>query len=382
MITIENGTILYGSDLVEENANILIQDNEIIEISPNIRKGKIIDAHKCVVAPALINSHVHLGDSVAKDIGDGKSIENLVKPPNGIKHRLLKETQPSKLADSMKKSMQEMLDTGTATFIDFREGGIDGIKLLNEASKNVPIRKIVLGRDEAFLTPEKLNIKKMTENILKYGDGIALSGFGEINDSTAHIITEACKAKNKLSAIHVAEYEEVQKDSLESTGKSEVQRALEAGFDLLIHLTSPARYDLSLVAKKRVSVAVCPRSNGMLSVGIPPLKEMFDAGINMLLGTDNVMFNSPNLLREMEYALKATRGYYKEYFPPKEILKMATVNAGRALNLNLGVLEEGYIADIMIAEQISEDPILSLINRTESKNIISLITDGKIVYIR
>ena len=106
---------------------------------------------------------------------------------------------------------------------------------------------------------------------------------------------------------------------------------------------------------------------------------MFDLNVNLLLGTDNVMFNSPNLLREMEYTLKVTRGYYREYFPPKEILKMTTVNAGKALKLNIGSLEEGRLADVIIAQQISHDPILSIINRTESKNIKGLITEGELV---
>jgi cytosine/adenosine deaminase-related metal-dependent hydrolase len=61
---------------------------------------------------------------------------------------------------------------------------------------------------------------------------------------------------------------------------------------------------------------------------------------------------------------------------------MATVNVGKATGMNLGSLEEGNLADLMIVEQISRDPILSLINRTQSKNIIGLITDGKILYQR
>ena len=106
---------------------------------------------------------------------------------------------------------------------------------------------------------------------------------------------------------------------------------------------------------------------------------MFDLGVNLLLGTDNVMLNSPNLLREMEYTLKVIRGYYREYFPPKEILKMVTVNASKALNLNVGSLEEDKLADVIIVQQISHDPILSIINRSESKNIKGLITEGELV---
>lgn len=380
MLTIENGNVLYGENFEVVKANVLIQDQKIVEISPNVRKGRIIDARGCIIAPALINSHVHLGDSVAMDLGDGKPIEELVKPPDGLKHRILADTPKSVMLDSMKKSMWEMLQTGTTTFVDFREGGFEGINLLNEASEDIPIRKIVLGRHESFLEsqPDPSKIRKVTEKLLEFCDGIALSGLGEINDFTAAIIAETAEKTGKLSAIHAAEYEQVQRNSLNATGKSEVQRALEIGFDLLIHLTAPLENDLDLVAKSGTPVVSCPRSNGALALGIPPIKEMFDEGINLLLGTDNLMFNSPNLLREMEYTLKVTRGYYRNHFPPREILKMATVNAARALKLNLGWLEEDKIADVMIIEQISQDPILSIINRTETKNIKNLICDGEI----
>lgn len=382
MLTIENATVLYGEDLEKIRANVLIQDHKIVEISPKVREGKIIDARGYVVAPGLINSHVHLGDSVAMDIGDGKPIDEIIKPPNGIKHRILADTPPSVMLDSMKDSMWEMLQTGTTTFIDFREGGFEGINLLKEASKDIPIRSIVLGRHESFINPEvnPIEIQRITEKLLDSCDGIAVSGFGEINDSTAAAITDVTRRRGKFSAIHAAEYEQLQNASLDSTGKSEVQRGVEAGFNMLVHLTAPVKDDLELVAKSEIPVVSCPRSNGALSVGIPPIMEMFEAGINILLGTDNVMFNSPNMLREMEYALKVTRGYYRDIFPPKEIFKMATVNAGQAFDINVGSVEEDKIADLMIVEQKSKDPVLSIINRTESGNIKGLIIGGEFVY--
>jgi cytosine/adenosine deaminase-related metal-dependent hydrolase len=382
MITIENATVLYGEDLEETKANVLIDGNEIVEVSPRVKKGKVINAKGCVVAPSFINSHVHLGDSVAMDLGDGKPIDELIKPPHGLKHLLLKETSPSILIDSLQKSMWDMIHSGTTTFLDFREGGFEGINLLNEAAKDIPIRKIVLGRHESFLNPyeDSSKLKKTVEELLSISDGIAPSGLGEITDEHGALIVKTCQNQGKLSAIHVAEYQKVQNDSLNKTGKSEVRRAIEAGFNILIHLTAPVGDDLELVVNNNIPVVTCPRSNGMLAVGIPPIKKMFKAGINLLLGTDNLMFNSPNMLREMEYSLKVTRGLNKEYFPPIEILKMATINAANALKLDLGAVCEGKLADIVIIEQKSANPYLSIINRAESEDIKSLLVDGKIIF--
>lgn len=381
MITIENANILYGDELEPIKANILIEDSQIVEISSYISKGKVIDARRCIVAPGFINSHVHLGDSLAMDCGDGKPIEEIVKPPDGIKHKILSSSSPSTVKEFMQRSMRDMLRTGTTTFVDFREGGRKGVEIINEAAKNVPIRKVVLGRDDSFLNPhaDPSDIIRKVEELAEICDGVAPSGLGEITDSTAAAITRTTLKLNKLSAIHVAEYQKVQDNSLKITGKTEVRRAIEAGFRLLIHLTSPLKDDLELVALNHIPVVCCPRSNGSLSVGIPPIKDMFETGIRLLLGTDNLMFNSPNMFKEMEYALKTIRGHYKDYFSPREIIKMATVNAGLALKLNTGSIYEGKLADLVIMDQISKNPYLSIINRTEPYNIKNLIFEGEII---
>jgi Cytosine deaminase and related metal-dependent hydrolases len=385
MITIENAKILYGEDMEAVKANLVIEDDKITEITTDKAKnGKRIDARGCIVAPAFINSHVHIGDSIARDVGDGKTIAEIVKPPNGLKHRILEESNPDEIINSMRRSMEDMLASGTTTFVDFREGGLEGIELLEEASKDIPIRKIVLGRDNSFFDPDvgMEEIKSTTKNLLKSCDGIGLSGFGEIRDEVVALISKICEKHGKISAIHTAEYEKLQRDSMETTGKSEVQRAVEADLDALIHVTAPVGDDLKLIGDSSSSVVSCPRSNGTLSVGIPPLNNMLKHKINVLLGTDNIMFNSPNMLREMEYALKVTRGYCREYFSPREIFKMATINAANAFNLNTGCIKEGRTADIIIVKEFSSNSILSIINRTEPNHITGLITEGNIVYIK
>lgn len=385
MLVIENGLVLTGSNLNPQKLNMVIEEGIIQEItSKKVSSDNKIDARDCIVSPSFINGHTHIGDSVAMDVGDGKSIDEIVKPPNGLKHKILDETSPKELIDSMKNAMWEMIDTGTTTFVDYREGGLDGIKLLEKASKGIPITKIVLGRDPVIFDPEadENEIRTKVKNLLKNCDGIAPSGFGEITDETASIIAHECEKQGKIASIHVAEHKKVQNDSINQTGSTEVERAIENKFKLLVHLTYPQKRDYGVISAADASVVCCPRSNGALAVGIPPIAKIFNNKINMLLGTDNLMFNSPNMFREMDYALKIARGYSKEYFPPLEILKMATTNASRILDINSGIIQEGKSADIMVVKQLSKNPGLSLINRTESKNIICLIRKGKIVYMR
>ena len=125
MLVIENGLVLTGRNLNPEKFNLVIDDGIIQEItSKKVSSDNRIDANGCIVLPSFINGHTHIGDAVAMDVGDGKSIDEIVKPPHGLKHRILDETSPEDLIQSMKNAMWEMLDTGTTTFVDYREGGL------------------------------------------------------------------------------------------------------------------------------------------------------------------------------------------------------------------------------------------------------------------
>ena len=46
--------------------------------------------------------------------------------------------------------MVDMIKSGTTHFIDYREGGVKGVKLLKEAANDLAIKPIILGRDGSF----------------------------------------------------------------------------------------------------------------------------------------------------------------------------------------------------------------------------------------
>ena len=87
MFTIANGVILKGEGLIPSRENIVVDDGMIIEISKESSEGKIIDVDGAIVCPSFINGHIHIGDSIIKDEGYGLSLSEMVKPPEGVKHR-------------------------------------------------------------------------------------------------------------------------------------------------------------------------------------------------------------------------------------------------------------------------------------------------------
>ena len=107
---------------------------------------------------------------------------------------------------------------------------------------------------------------------------------------------------------------------------------------------------------------------------------------NLAIGTDNVMINSPDLFREMDFLWKVTMGIHKKRIDPKQILKMVTVNAGKLLNKKIGCIKEGYLADgVFIKKQdLDLDPIhnpyASIVHRANENSIKAVMIGGKIIH--
>ena len=378
MFTIANGIILKGQDLLPVRENIVVDDGKIIEISKEAKEGKIIDVDGAVVCPSFINGHIHIGDSIIKDEGYGLSLSEMVKPPDGVKHVALSNAEDGELIGAMRQSMIDMIDSGITHFIDYREGGIEGVKLLRKASADLPIKPIILGRDDSFYgdDPDLSKVKVAIRKLLKIADGIAPSGFGEITPEVADLIVEECNRQGKISSIHVAESESNQIESLNDFGVSEIAKGVESDFSQLVHLTNPKGDDLESVASSNQNVVVCPRANATLNVGVAPVGRMLDLGIRPLLGTDNVMLNSPNMLRELEFSLKIMSVYYKSYINPQELLKMATTNVcGFKINdvVQKSLISEGDFAQFIIFKSFSKNPDLNICNRQETKTILYTI---------
>ena len=374
MFTFTNGIILRGLNLEPVKANVTVDDGIIIDISKDTKEGKVIDVDGSIIAPSFLNGHTHIGDSIIKDEGYGLSLGEMVKPPNGVKHRALASAEDGDIIESMKSSMLDMAESGITHFIDYREGGIRGVKLLRQASKDIPIKPIILGRDDSFYgdDPDLAKVKSQIRKLLKIADGIAPSGFGEITDEVANLIVEECNNAGKISSIHVAESESTQIESVEKSGKTEIGRGVDSNFNQLVHCTNPKNDDLELIKNSNANVVVCPRANATLNVGIAPLNEMLDLGIKPILGTDNLMLNSPDMFRELEFTIKIMSVNYNDYLNPCELLKMATTNAC-LFDFDKSCIEVGQASQFNVIKHFSKNPYLSIINRSQTKNILYTI---------
>ena len=417
-VFIKNASLLRGPDLVfVEKGVIQISDNGIItkvgiggELNPMDNGSSIFDAEGLLLLPGLINAHTHVGDSVAKDFTSNPDLSSTVDPIVGIKRKILSRTDPTHLEAFMKNTAVSMLKSGIAAFADFREGGLDGVKLLRRAIFGLKIKPLILGRIEKYFEGPYPQPNSGTDTVgssadtsvlpgevfevLDVSDGLGLSGSNENTNSSLTDYSKAVRNYNKTSnigtrrllAIHTAESQETTALSIRKFGLTEVERAIKfLQPDFVVHMTQATDREIAAIATNKIGVVVCPRSNGLLGCGIPKIADMMNNGCIVGLGTDNVMLNSPDLFKEMDYIWKVTRAIGANQITARDILKMATVNGAQNLHLNSGCIEPGRSADIVFIDKRHvdlypiHDPYAAIVQRAGPGSITGMMINGEFV---
>ncbi|MBU2334149.1 MULTISPECIES: TRZ/ATZ family hydrolase [Stutzerimonas stutzeri subgroup] len=155
-----------------------------------------------------------------------------------------------------------------------------------------------------------------------------------------------------------------------------------------VHMTQVDDDDLALLTEHNCSVIHCPESNLKLASGFCPVERLWEAGINVAVGTDGAASNNDlDLLGETRTAAllaKAVAGSATA-LDAHRALRMATLNGARALGIDehTGSLEIGKFADLValdlsgLAQQPVYDPVSQLIYSTSRDAVRHVWIGGK-----
>jgi cytosine/adenosine deaminase-related metal-dependent hydrolase len=364
MDCVVGGRILNGSDFDVITGYVHVESGRIAEIEERSRVNPDNCRASGIIMPALINAHTHLGDSLIKDV-PFSSLDTLVKPPKGLKHRTLRNAAPQALIEAMQKSLLDALFSGTTMLADFREGGVIGANALKTAADSVKkMRVMILGRPSnrrgrGYIVEDEI------DTILDVAHGIGVSGSRDVSSSSLVAMVDKVRARGKFIAIHAGE-----KDN------SDIDSAIDLNPDCLIHMTYASKPQI----ESGIPIVVCPRSNLVTGVGSsfvhPPIAQMLKS-TTVGLGTDNVMLNSLNMFAEMEFASKA---FLRD---DRKVLEMATINNARILGIanEIGTIDLGKKANLLVMNDRSNNlfrtkNVISSVVRRARPDDIALLTDG------
>lgn len=326
------------------------------EGSAQLSKGKLIISKQLneiadvngLILPKTVNCHTHLGDAFIERPAKC-SVEELVAPPNGLKHRMLRDISQEQQVSSMREAISCISGTGSSHFIDFRECGLEGVRRLLIASLGSGVMPVILGR------PESQDVDEISA-LLSVADGIGMSAISDVDYAFLRQISEHARASNKIFSLHASEVK-----------REDIGRILELKPDFLVHMVESTVSDLETCGSEGVPIIVCPSSNSFFGFK-PPIRDMLDAGIKVCLGSDNVMLATPNILTEIQ---SLRRMFSESSLANQEIMAMAFDNGRKVLNSLPGLGDEnGAHPDFFVIEAPVEEPFNSVL-KARAENIHS-----------
>jgi cytosine/adenosine deaminase-related metal-dependent hydrolase len=361
-----------------DNGLLIIDNGRVADIGPwdQLRKtysGPIEDLGASILVPGLINAHSHLELShlqgqTTLDHGFETWVSSLLSLP-------MKEIDEQSLASAI----DMILASGTACVADVT-GHSPRRVLASLKNSRLEFRLFLefLGfsrpKTQKPAWPEGLNPNK---NSRLGATGHALYS---THPSTLQQIKTWSLDNNRTYVMHLAEHpgefdllttgrgdfaEMISSillpDDYVAPGLTPVAYADRLGLldscTLAVHCVRVTDEDIQLLADRRVSVCLCPRSNALINVGRAPWEKLHEQGVPLCLGTDSLASNQDlDMWAELEYLAYRWEG------PPlslAELLKMVTVNPARALKLEdrLGTLEKGKLARFsLVPERLAALP--------------------------
>ncbi|WP_462401974.1 TRZ/ATZ family hydrolase [Pseudomonas sp. Marseille-QA0332] len=337
----------------------------------------------CLLAPGLINAHGHAAMTLFRGLADDLPLMTWLK--QHIWPAEARWVDEAFVRDGTELAIAEQLKGGITCFADmyfFPREACDSIHRSGmRAQVAVPLLDFPI--PGARTLDESLNLAVELFGDLRHHPriGIALGPHAPytVGDESLEKIRVIADQLDAPLQMHLHETADEVEQSLAERGERPMARLARLG--LLgprlqaVHVTQVSDDDLALLVESNTSVVHCPESNLKLASGFCPVERLWQAGVNVAIGTDGAASNNDlDLLGETRTAAllaKAVAGSATA-LDAHRALRMATLNGARALGLDgiTGSLERGKAADLVVfdlsglAQQPVHDPVSQLIYAT------------------
>ncbi len=370
-VLITNARLIDGTGGIQEGVMIAISGDRIEGIlsEGELREGDLtIDAAGRTVMPGLIDSHVHIliDDPVVDQETLAEYMENSVKA--NLAGYLAHGVTTVKSAGDPVDAILELRQL-------IEEGKIDGPRLLAvgpvlstpEGHPSVTIfadnpwlREQIVGETESVEGARETIVRLAGKGV----DGIKIVYEGSDSDQT-YLYNNRVSIRRLPQALMEFIIEESHRHGLPVTAHTKeeegVLSVVEAGVDSLEHgvvaktpVSEPVVEMLREAGVFYIPTLQVPRGEEVRERAMANLKQLSDAGVRIVLGTDTVGSTSSgsNTISEAELMVEAGMS-------PAQVIQAGTRTAAEHLGKgdDLGTLEAGKLADLIIVEG---DPLESI----------------------
>lgn len=388
-----NARVLTMKDFDIFLGEVWVEDNKISYVGKykehDCLFDREIDVQKNLIMPGFINAHTHSGMTFLRSMADDMPLQQwLNEKVFPIETKLSEED----IYYFSKLAILEYLTSGITTNFDMYLNPEAIIK----ASLDMKYRTVLCGAVNDFC----LSVEDVERCFNEYNQENSLIsyvlGFSHEYTNSKEKIQQVAALSHKYKApvyTHLSETEYEVNTCKEKTGLSPVEYLCDLGvYDYgggAFHCVHMSEHDLDLFKEKHLNIVTNPASNLKLASGIAPIQAMLQKKINICLGTDGPASNNClDMFKEMFLVtgLAKYKNCDASAVDAYEVLKMATINGAKALNLNCGVLEAGKLADLIILDlhQPNMQPIhniaKNIVYSGSKSNVKCTMVNGEILY--
>ena len=399
ILTMRNADILKGELWVQNDRILYVGDgSDVASVYDKLNEGSIIwdreiDCEENLLMPGFKDAHTHSGMTLLRSYADDLPLQDwLFKQVFPIEAKMDGEM----IYHLTKLAILEYLTSGITAIFDMYLTPDTVAKACVDMGMRCVQVSGMSGQDDFAQSLERTE-----QCYLKYNhDDPLLSyyiGFhAEYTCSKALLESVAALAHKYQAPVytHLAETKAEVDGCIERHGMSPTKLFDSLGiFDYGgggYHCVWMDEEDMDIFRRRGLSVVTNPGSNTKLASGIAPISDYLAKGINVAIGTDGPASNNClDMFREMFLVtgLAKLREQDASAVDAWEVLKMATVNGSRAMNLqDTDVLAEGKLADIIMIDlhQPNMQPInnipKNLVYSGSKQNVKMTMIQGKILY--
>ncbi len=405
-ILIANGTVVTMNDVGEVlHADVFVRGDRVEAIGtvPD-RADHVIDASGCLVLPGFVQTHVHLCQTLFRNLADDLSLLDWLREriwPLEAAH------DEVSLRASARLGIAELLLGGTTTILDM--GTLHNEDVLFEEAERLGIRA-VMGKammdaetgGNRFLRETLQQSLRETERLIREWHGAADGRLRyavaprfavTASDNLLRSAVELAREKGVRLHTHASENRDEVKLIRERTGRGNVEYLHDLGFSgpdvCLAHCIWTSEAERRLLADTGTNVLHCPSANLKLGSGIASIPEYLASGVRVTLGADGAPCNNNlSVFQEMRLAALIQKPRLgPEAMPAEAVVRMATVEGARALGLGdeIGSLEPGKKADIVVmrANRVHQVPSASVYSQivyaSRASDVEAVLVDGRVL---
>ncbi len=378
-----------------------IRDGRIALIAPReqaLRQGakEIRELPGCLLAPGLVNAHGHAAMTLFRGLADDLPLSNWLQDhiwpaeARWVDEAFVRDGSELAIAEQILGGITCMADMYFFPEIASEVVHRSGIR----AQLSIPVLDFPIpgarDADEALRKGLSLfdDLRQHPRITVAFGPHAPYT----VSDAKLESIRMLAEELDAGIHMHVHETAGEIQQSLEQYGERPLARLQRLGLlgprFQAVHMTQISDDDIALLVESNSSVIHCPESNLKLACGFCPVEQLWQAGVNVAIGTDGAASNNDlDLLGEIRTAAllaKAVAGSATA-LDAHRALRMATLNGARALGLEheIGSLELGKLADLVafdlsgLSQQPLYDPVSQLIYTSNRSCVRHVWVGGK-----